>query len=94
MMPRSVVLLLLTIGIPCVFQIPASAQSSNLAAEAEAAFVEGLAAWGAGDVEAIASSGGSTAGFGFRSLAARGTEAPEAGWSPEFLESWFVARGS
>ena len=86
---RSAMLPLFTVVILGVVDIPAGAQSSTLGAQAEADFVASLAAWGAGDVEVIASSGGSAAGFGFRSIAARGAEAPEAGWNPELLKSFF-----
>jgi hypothetical protein len=60
-----------------------------LAQEAEAFIRAGYAAWNEGDLEAISSRSRSRAGFGFRNVAARGTQDPEAGPSPGVLRSFF-----
>jgi hypothetical protein len=67
------------------------AQDAAVAAEVEASYRAALAAWAAADVDAITSGGGSAAGFGFRSLAPRGVDDPEAPYARALLQAFFAS---
>ena len=68
--------------------LPLHGQDDALRAEGEARFRTSLAAWSAGDIEAILS-GSTRLGFGYRRLAPRGTSESDVEWSRDQLIRFF-----
>jgi hypothetical protein len=67
----------------------AHGQDGSREAAVEAEFRANLAAWTAGDMDAILSGNGSRVGFGYCPLAPRGVQESDVEWSRELLSRFF-----